>query len=208
MLSIFNLFLTIIGYSAIITVVAPVISSILARRKGIKFNFELKLFEFYIYVAATGQILAVIVGFVSTVEVYIWIMRVVALVEISTFVFLLLKWMNKQKYYSFLMLFIIPILFLGEYLLKSDFPDFMLYFEIVILLILSFSLSYIIDKGKLNLKKEYSYIFIGIYLYAIITLMGITPIHSHLRYFGHVLHVTANFLTNYYFYRSFRCLYP
>lgn len=199
----------IFGYAAIIGILIPVIASILARRNGVKFTFEIKLFEFYCYSAATVQITAVILAFVMYPDLtYTILFRILTIIEISVFVYLLLKWMSFERFTFRLLIIVIPILFLGDYIYSTEYPDFMLWFQLLIMAILAFLLSYKIDKQNINLPKEYSYIHIGIYLNSIITILGFTPFGDELRSFGHFIHVFANGITIYYYYRSFRCQYP
>ena len=204
--SIITLFRYFIGWTSIIGTVVPVIGAILARRNGVKLSFEMRLFEFYCYVAAIGQFIAVIMAF--TIGNHQFIFRLITLVEIIVFMYLLLKWMNFDRYYFKSLLFIFPILLIGDYLFESRYPDFMLWFEISIYAILSVVLSYIIDRDQINFPKEYTYIQLGIYLSSVITVIGFTPSGTELRQFGHLVHVTANITAFYYYYRSFRCLYP
>ena len=207
MQSIFTLFHSIIGYLAIITIIFPVIASIVARRKGVKFDFDLRIFEIFVYVAAIGQLLALLLAFTVGIG---WelVFLIVALAQILTFSYLLLKWMNKQSYFKKIMSIVIPLILIVNLFLESVYPAFIIWLGPVLFIILAFLLSYNVDKNKIRLPKEYSYIHIGIYLYSIVSLIGITPSGSELSSFGSVLQHTGSFLTNYYFYRSFRCLYP
>lgn len=203
---IITLFRYFIGWTAIIGIVVPVIGAILARRNGVKFSFEMRLFEFYCFVAAIGQIIAGIMAF--TIRHHWIVFRIITVVEIFVFVYLLLKWMNFERHYIKALLFIFPILFIGDYIFESEYPDFMLWFEISIIAILSVALSYISDRKYLNFPKEYIYIQLGIYVSSVITVIGFTPTGTELRPFGHLIHVTGNLTAIYYYYRSFRCLYP
>jgi hypothetical protein len=83
----------------------------------------------------------------------------------------------------------------------------MIWFDALLLLVLSFYLSYINDKKKIHLSKEKNYIHIGIYLYSIITVIGISPSFTELRTYGFFFQALATIISSYFFARSFRCLY-
>lgn len=204
--SIITLFRYFIGWTALIAIVLPIIGSIMARRNGVKLSFEMRLFEFYCYIAAIGQIIATIMAFTFGDRMIVF--RIIIVVQVLVYTYLLLKWMNFDRFYLKSLIVIFPTLFIGDYIFYSNYPDFMVWVITSIWAILALLLSYIIDRDFINLPKEYTYIHLGIYLYSIITAIGFTPTGTELRPLGHLIHATGSFMSFYYFYRSFRCLYP
>lgn len=204
--SIITLFRYTLGWGASLGIIIPVIGAIMARRNGVKLSFEMKLFEVYCYVAVISQYAATINAYTFR---YHWqIFRVFTIIEAIILFYLLLKWLNFEKYYIKFLAIFFPILFIGDYYIESRYPDFMVWLELSILGILALLLSLKIDKDFINFPKGHSYIHLGIYLYCIITAIGFTPPESELRPFGHLIHVFATYVSIYFYYRSFRCLYP
>jgi hypothetical protein len=217
MKSILTLFLSISSYAAIISMIFPVIAAIKVRKKGVPFNFDLKLFEFYVYIATIIQFTVLTIAWIGYfIEPFMQYARLfrsylfifLTIVHVLIFLFLLLKWARLNKYYFPLIIIITPIMIVANHFTTSQYPDLMTWVQVVILLFVSFILSYRSDKLLIKLPREYNFIHIGIYLYCLITIIGITPNATEIRIFGHFIHAIAAILVNYYFYRSFKCLYP
>ncbi len=215
--SILKLFHSILSYTSMIAMLFPVIAAIKARKQGAVFQFDMKLFAIYAYLAAiiqytvlafawTGYFFRQYWEYSYQYKSYLFIF--ILLLQLTTFLFLLLKWAGLKKYFIPLLILVSPIMVLANHYTNSYYPDLMTWAEVSILLFTSFTLSYKMDKLLIHLPREHNFIHLGIYLYCLLTLIGITPNSGEIRMFGHILHSIALILTNYYFYRSFKCLYP
>ncbi len=208
MIHILNLFYNIASNLAILSIFFPIAIDIIARIKSKnKFTKELKLFEFFIYFTLIMQLLAIGLAKIVGVNNLI-IFRIYLPVHLSIFSYLLIKWIwNKNSVLWSIIFFLIS--YLGDYITGNynTPPNFMIWFDAILLSVLSFYLSYKNDKEKKYLPKEYTYILIGIYLYSIITVLGISPSFTDLRTYGFFFQGLAIIVSNYYFARSFLCLY-
>jgi hypothetical protein len=207
MTSILNLFYNIASNLAIISLSFPIITDIIARKKNNKFSNDLKLFEFYIYFTFLMQLFAIILSKLLMVNNLI-VFRIYLPIHTAILSYLLIKWLwNTKNLLWSIIIFIISLW--GDYILENynTPPNFMIWFDALLLLVLSFYLSYINDKKKIHLSKEKNYIHIGIYLYSIITVIGISPSFTELRTYGFFFQALATIISSYFFARSFRCLY-
>jgi hypothetical protein len=219
MKSILTLFLSISSYTAIITMIFPIIAAIRARKQGAVFQFDLKLFEFYYYIATIIQFTVLTTAWIGYfIEPFMLFARqfrsylfiFLTIVHVIIFLFLLLKWAGLKKYYIPLIIIITPIMIVADHFTDTLYPHLMTWTNVLILLIASFILSLRIDKLSIKLPREYNFIHLGIYIYCLVTIIGFAPnssVISEIRIFGSFLHALASILVNYYFYRSFKCLY-
>ena len=207
MISILDLFYNITSILAAISILFPIITDIFARKKQSIFSIDMKLFEFNIYFTLLMQLFAIILAKIFMVSNLI-IFRIYLPIHTSIFSYLLIKWLwNKNSILWSLVIFIISIggdYIWGNYNLP---PDFMIWFDAILLLALSFYISYYGDKKKKHFSKKKTFIIMGIYLYSIITLIGISPSFTEFRTYGFFFQSLAIIISNYYFARSFRCLY-
>ncbi len=207
MISILNLFYIIASSLAIISLSFPVITDIIARRKKIRFSGDLKLFELYNFFTLIMQILAVIFAkllFTSNLILF----RIYLPFHTAIFTYFLVKWRGNNNYLIWSVVFFF-ISIVGEFFLGKHGtpPNFMIWFDAIVLLVLSFNLNLYIDKKKLLLKKENNYIFTGIYLYSIITIIGISPSSTELRTYGFFFQSIAIIVSSYFYAGSFQCLF-
>lgn len=208
MLTILNLFGKIFSFLAVITMLYPIFTSLIARKSKKEFSSDLKLFEVYVYFVFIFQLSALsLIHIFNTYNVILF--RIFLPIHLALFSYFLLKWASNHKIAIIFTLLTIPFMFIGDYALGNYnySPDFMLWTDAVILLILSTYLAYKVNKESVILESKYSYIHLGIYLYSIITIIGITPAYTETRSFGFVLQSLAVIISNYFFARSFICLY-
>jgi len=207
MISILDLFYNITSNLAIFSLFLPVIADIIARKKNGKFSKDMKLFEFYVYFTLTMQLIAISLSILFSISNLI-IFRIYLPIHTAIFSYLLIKWLwNKNSLVWSIVILIISIggdLIYGQYNVP---PNFMIWFDAILLLSLSFYSSYYYDKKMIYLSKKKRYILIGIYSYSIITLVGISPSYLELRIYGFFFQSLAVIISSYYFARSFRCLY-
>lgn len=208
MLPILDLFKFIFSKIAFLTMIFPVIASIIARRNNSFFSFELRLFEGYVYLLVIFQIAALILSYGLHLHNVI-LFRIFLPIHTAIFSFFLIKWSGIVKNTIPYVILFMSVLIIGDYLFDdyNNAPDFMIWADSIILFILSFFLSYIGDKKNINRSKELRFIHIGIYLYSIITIIGISPAKNDIRTFGFLLQNIAIVVSNIYFARSFICLY-
>jgi len=208
MIPILDLFYRVTSIIGVLSLLLPVITDIIARKKSKnKFTKELKLFEFFVYFTLIMQFFAIGLSKIVGVNNLI-IFRIYLPVHVAIFSYLLIKWTwNKNNVLWSIIFFLVS--YLGDYITGNynTPPNFMIWFDAVILFVLSFCLSFISDKRKVHLSKKYNYIHIGVYLYSIITIIGISPSFTELRTYGFFFQGLAIVVSNYYFARSFRCLY-
>ena len=207
MILIIKLFYKIVSSLATLSLLFPIIIDIRARRKKSKFTNEFKLFEFYIYFTFIMQIVALFVGKLFKANNLV-IFRIYLPIHTAILFYLLIKWLwNKNSLLWSIVILIISIG--GDYIWGhyNTPPNFMIWFDAVLLLVFSFYYSYYSDKKKIYLSKKKTYILMGIYIYSIITLVGISPSFTELRTYGFFFQSLAIVISNYYFARSFRCLY-
>jgi len=209
MLKILMLFSKIAIITAFISMFLPMITDFIARRGGIAYSNDLKLFAVLYYYSLIIQIIATVLAsiFHST---NVFIFHFYSPVQIVILSYLLLKWNGiKQEAVLIIAGLFGLITISGDILFSSlnEFPDFMLWFTTLILFLLSFLLSYSNDKKKIYLTCENNYIHVGIYIYSIITLIGISPANTEIRIYGYFFQALALIFSNIYFARSFRCLY-
>lgn len=202
------LFYKIFSFLAVVTMLYPIITSLIARKSKKEFSSDLKLFEVYIYFVFIFQLFALsLIHIFDTYNVILF--RIFLPIHLAMFSYFLLKWAINNKTAILFALLTIPFMFIGDYIL-GDYnysPDFKFWADSIILLILSTYLAYKVNEESVFLENKYSYIHIGIYLYSIITIIGITPAYTEIRSFGFVLQSLAVIISNYFFARSFRCLY-
>ena len=206
--SILSLFSEISSYVAIGTLLLPIIASVIARRKNVKFVMDLKLFEFYVYLTFILQIYALVL--VNLGEYNIFLFRLYLPFHTVVFTYFLLKWLLGLNKNTFILVsFSLFISIIGDFFLdeSNNFPYFMLLFDSVLLVILSFIVSFFFDKRKHHLPNEYNYIHIGIYLYSLITLIGFLLTQTGYFKYGFFIQAVAIVISNYYFTRSFVCLF-
>ena len=206
--TILKLFSRFFDYFAIATMLLPIVTSIIARKKKKKFNSDLKLFELYIYFTFIMQIFSlVLVIFFHKHNVILF--RIYMPIHIMFFCYLLLKWAAIVKN-------ILPfVILIGVTAIVSDYywgiseytPDLMFWIDAVVLFILSCILIYRIDKMKVKLPGEFIFILYGIFLYSFFTLIGITPAFEEIRMYGFLVQSIGVVISNYFFGRSFMWLY-
>jgi len=208
MLSILKLFDELFGYLAIITMLLPIFAAIQARKHKAIFSHDLKLFEIYVYFTLILQCISLTLSYGFGLH-NILLFRIYLPIHTAFFSYFLIKW-SRRGNIIFLLIIITLISIMGDYFYGDPnySPDIMIWSDAIILLFLSFLLSYKIDKKKNKLPCEHNFIHIGIYLYSIVTLLGLSPSHTDVRVFGFLLQAFAVIISNYYFARSFRCLYP
>ncbi|MCP5375413.1 MAG: hypothetical protein H6743_04895 [Rickettsiaceae bacterium] len=208
MLSILELFRNIFSWIALLTIIFPVISSILARRHKSFFCFELRVFEIYVYFLLIFQIVALVLAYGFHLHNVI-LFQIFLPVHTALFSFFLIKWSGIVKNAIPFVILFLSVLIIGDYLFGNFnySPDFMIWADSIILFSLSFFLSYKGDIKNIKLSKELIFIHIGIYLYSIITIIGISPAENEIRVFGFLVQNIAIIVSNIYFARSFICLY-
>ncbi len=206
MLLILKLFYKLTSFLAILSLLFPIGTNILARKKYYKFTSDFKLFEFFIYFTFIMQLLAIIIAKLKANNLFIF--RIYLPIHTAILSYLLIKWLwNKNSIFWSIVIFIVSIggdYIWGNYNLP---PDFMIWFDAILLLALSFYISYYGDTKKKHFSKKKTFIIMGIYLYSIITLVGISPSYTEFRTYGFFFQALAIIISNYYFARSFRCLY-
>ena len=194
---------------AILSMFLPLIADFFARRKKIEYSNDLKIFALFYYYSCIIQLIASILAKVFHSH-NLFIFHFYLPIQIVAISYLLLKWLGLKKNVVLLLAaFFGLITFSGDLYFSSlnEYPYFMLWFNISVLLVLSFILSYSNDKRKIHLPCEFNYIHIGIYVYSIITLIGLSPAHTDFRVYGYFFHAMASTISYYFFMRSFRCLY-
>lgn len=206
--SILVLFYKISAFSAELTMFLPIYTVLLARIKARIIKTDLKLFEIYVYFILFFEATALILSHGFGLHNVI-VFRIFLPIHAGLFSYLLSKWSNFLERpillgISIAMLLIVVDFTWGD---QNYSPDLMTWLDAIFLLLLSFFLSYRIDKTNLKLPCEFNFIHIGIYLYSLITLIGITPTNEDLRGYGFVVQNIAIIVSNIYFARSFRCLY-
>ncbi|MEE9430852.1 MAG: hypothetical protein V3V16_07430 [Melioribacteraceae bacterium] len=188
----------------------PIGTSLTCWIKKIKLSFELKLFAIYIWVTFILQAFALVLSYGFGLQ-NLFLFRLHYPFHIAIFTYLLLKWLHvKNKNIILLVGLSILISVLGDFLFgERNAPlTFMLWFDVIVLFSMSFLLSFVNDKKKIHLPKEYNFIHIGIYLYSTITLIGLFPSSVGLETYGFFLQSIAVIISNYFFARSFLCLFP
>ena len=209
MQSILRLFSITASILGTLTLFLPIIYSSIAIRKNIKLNFDMKMFVFYCYITLIGQLISYSLVFGFGMQ-NVLLFRIYLPLHTALFTYFLLKWIGLEKRDNYLIV-IATILFsftvdfiFGD---QNYSPNYMFWFDAIILFFLSFLLSYISDKKKLKHSCEKHYIHIGIYLYSLITILGITPQKMELHYIAFFLQAAAVMVSGIYYGRSFRCLY-
>lgn len=206
--SILYLFYRVTSVIAILTMLLPIFAAYKVRRNGIVFSADIKLFEFYVYFLFIFQITALTLSRGFGLHNVI-LFRIFLLIHMSLFAHFLIKWSGISVNTIFFILPLLVFSILGDFFFGDPnfAPDFIIWSDAIILLLLSFFLSYRIDKIRFNLPRELNSIHIGIYIYSLITVIGISPSHNDLRLFGFFVQTIAVVISNFYFARSFRCLY-
>lgn len=187
----------------------PLITDFIARRKGIKYSNDLKIFALFFYYSCVIQLIASTLARVFH-SPNLFVFHFYLPIQIVALSYLLLKWIGIRRNLVLPLALLFGLITIsGDLYFSSlnEYPYFMLWFNIFVLLILSFILSYSNDKRKLHLPSELNYIHVGIYLYTIATLFGFVPPNSELSVYGYFFHALASIITYYFFMRSFRCLY-
>ena len=204
-----NLFVFASSWLATFTLFFPLVYSILAYKKKVHFDIDLKLFTFYCYLTIIGQFIAYTLSMGFGMH-NVLIFRIYLPIHTLVFSYFLLKWIGvNKKHYSIFMIIIFLISIFGD-IIWGDFnysPNFMFWFDAIILLILSFSLSYLGDKNNIKLPPQKHFIQIGIYLYALITVFGIISENLEILSAAFFLQGLAIIVSSIYFARSFKCLY-
>ncbi|MCP5062581.1 MAG: hypothetical protein GY936_08970 [Ignavibacteriae bacterium] len=207
--SILDLFLYITSKFALATMFFPIVAVLIARKRNVELNRDLKLFEFYVYTTLSLQLFAYVLtlglGFPNII-----LFRLYLPFHTVVFAYFLLKWLlGINKNTILLISFSLIISVSGDLIFDdiSNFPYFMLVFDSVLLFILSFIVSFLNDKRKHQLSNEYNFIHIGIYLYSLLTLIGFTITQTGYMQVGFFLQAIAVIISNYYFARSFTCLF-
>jgi hypothetical protein len=196
------------GIGSLITMFFPVITSIIARKKSGVFIWEMRLFEVYVYATLIFQLIAHIMTRVFSMHNII-VFRIYLPFHTFIFAFFLLKWLGLKKYYTTIAFFMLICSIVIDYLLgdQKTAPYVMIWLDTIILLVLSFLVSYRNDKYRKRLSDEFNEIHIGIYLYSLITLIGVSLSGLEIQIFGYAAQTVATLISNVYFARSFRCLY-
>ncbi len=206
---IFLLFSKIGSRVAVLLMFLPLITDFFARRKGIKYSNDLKIFALFYYYSCIIQLIASILARVFH-SPNLFVFHFYLPIQIAAISYLLLKWLGLKKNVVLLLAAFFGLITIsGDLYFSSlnEYPYFMLWFNISVLLVLSFILSYSNDKRKIHLPCEFNYIHIGIYVYSIITLIGLSPAHTDLKVYSYFFHAMASIISYYFFMRSFRCLY-
>lgn len=209
MQSILRLFSIASSFLGTLTLFLPIIYSSIAISKKVKFNIDMKMFVIYCYLTLIGQLISYSLVFIFGMQ-NVLMFRFYLPLHTALFTYYLLKWIGLEKGYNYLLVFIsIVVSFSGDLIFgdQNYSPNFMFWFDAIILFVLSFVLSYISDKKNLKLSCEKHFIHIGIYLYSLITILGITPQKVELHYIAYFLQGAAVIVSSIYFGRSFRCLY-
>jgi hypothetical protein len=208
MLSILELFKDIFSKLALLTMILPVVSSIIARKHKSFFRFDLRLLEIYVYFLLIFQVVALILSYWFHLYNVI-LFRIFLPIHTTIFSYFLIKWLGIVKNSLPYSIILASVLIIGDYIVGDPnfSPEFMIWADAIILFSLSFFLSYRGDIKKIKLSKELRFIHIGIYLYAIITIIGISPAENEIRVFGFLVQNIAIIVSNIYFARSFICLY-
>ena len=207
MKSILFLFGDAAGYFAMLSLLFPIIASIVVRKKKIELTNEMKLFEVLIYLTFMGQIISHSSWFeLNTYKDFT--LAFYLPFHTAVLSYFLIKWTFKFKNelqiaIGITALSIIINLFLSDFSLSTE---KMLWFDTFILLSLSVFLSYSRDKNGVRLKCEYNFIHNGIYVGALLTVLGIALPKLDIIFFGLFIHTLANIACNIYFARSFTCL--
>ncbi|VAX19296.1 hypothetical protein MNBD_IGNAVI01-1492 [hydrothermal vent metagenome] len=187
----------------------PLIADFIGRRKGVAYSNDLKVFAAFYYYSLIIQITATVLASIFHAT-NVFLFHFYVPVQIVILSYLLLKWTGiKRETVLISAGFLGSITIIGDFLFSNlnEFPDFMLWFTTIVLLLLSFLLSYSNDRKKNHLLCEYNFIHIGIYIYSIITLIGTSPTSTPIRLYGYFFQALALIFSNFYFARSFRCLY-
>jgi len=209
MYDILFLFSKIGSFVAVVLIFLPLITNIIALRKGIRYSNDLKVFTLFYYYSIIIQLIASTLarGF-HTPNLFIF--HFYLPIQIIALSYILLKWIGLKKNIILLLVAFFGLITIsGDHYFSSlnEYPYFMLWFNISVLLVLSVILSYVNDKKRIHLPCELNYIHIGIYLYSIVTLFGFVPPKSELNVYGYFFHALASITSYYFFMRSFRCLY-
>ena len=204
-----NLFVFASSWLATFTLFFPVIYSLLAYNKKAHFDLDMKLFTYYCYLTITGQIISYILSYGFGMH-NVLIFRIYLPLHTLLFSYFLLKWIGTNKKHYSILLTIIILISVGGDFIWGDFnyaPNFMFWFDAIILLVLSFCLSYLGDKNNIKLAPQKHFIQIGIYLYALITVFGIISEKLEILSAAFFLQGLAIIVSSIYFARSFKCLY-
>ena len=206
--SIFNLFGTVIGYIAGVSLLLPILTSILARKNKTVFSIEMRLLEIVAYITFLVQITSHSTWYNFNLDKNI-IFYIYLPVHTVVFSYMLLKWTDIIQNNLFIIYGIIIILISAAIIFVSPIfsSELLFWFNAIILLTLSFYLSFKRDKRNLITKRELNFIHHGIYIGSLLTVLGIALSRLDIIFFSYFIHVTANITTNLYFARSFRCLY-
>ncbi|MCP4969646.1 MAG: hypothetical protein GY932_03495 [Arcobacter sp.] len=206
--SILILFANITSYIGVGTLLLPIIADLIARKKNVEFVTDLKLFEFYIFFTLVMQIIATILFLKGMNNLFLF--RLYLPIHTGVFTYFLLKWSwSKNKKIISLVSLSVIISVLGDIWMgdSNTPPYFMLVLDAILLFGLSFYVSFVNDKKKIHLPQEYNFIHIGIYLYSILTLIGFILSQTGYFNYGYFLQSVAMVISNYYFARSFTCLF-
>ncbi len=207
--SILDLFLYITSKFALATMFLPIVAVLIARKRNVELNRDLKLFEFYVYATLSLQLFAYVLNLGLGLPNII-LFRLYLPFHTVVFAYFLLKWLlGINKNTILLISFSLIISVSGDLIFDdiNNFPYFMLVFDAVLLFILSFIVSFLNDKRKHQLSNEYNFIHIGIYFYSLLTLIGFTITQTGYMQVGFFLQAIAVIISNYYFTRSFVCLF-
>lgn len=207
--SILRLFSITASILATLTLFLPIVYSIIAIRKKKKMNFDMKMFLIYCYITLVGQLISYSLAFGFGMQ-NILLFRIYLPLHTALFTYFLLKWIGLEKKHNYLAVIAAIIISFAIDLIFGDqnySPIYMFWFDAIILFVLSFYLSYISDKKKLKHSCEKHYIHIGIYLYSLITILGITPQKMEIHHIAFFLQAAAVMVSGIYFGRSFKCLY-
>ena len=187
----------------------PLITDFIARRKGISYSNDLKVFALFYYYSCIIQLITLIM-----VRVFhspnLFVFHFYLPIQILALSYLLLKWIGLKKNVVLLLAAFFGLMTItGDLYFSSliEYPFFMLRFNTSVLLILSFILSYSNDKRKIHLPCEFNYIHIGIYGSSMVTILGLAPAETDLNVYGYFFLALASIISYYFFARSFRCLY-
>jgi len=203
MRNILIIFQDVASFLAFALMLYPIYASLTARRRNAEFSKEMKIFEKYVYATFIFQVLIFLLRADNTI-----ILRIYMPFHFLLFSYLLLKWLNEKNY--FIQAVLLTILLIAIDLVWGDFsyiPDLMIWFDSIVLLILSVFLSYKKNSDEILLSMERRYIHYGIYLYSLITIIGMTPSYLDLRFYGLFLQAIGVIISNVFFAWSFRCLY-
>lgn len=210
------LFQSISNYFGILAQLLPIIGIWVAYKRRLLNDNNMKIFAIYIIVAFVIRYSILFLSWYHYISgtpsnsfklLEEWVFNIFNIFETFLFLYILLDWSGNRDYFFPFASIALPILLVANYFSTEIFPNLMHWAHIVLLLGVAFYTSFKIDSTNAVLKPEYSYLLIGIYLYFLISILGLAPQVNELHRIENIMHSIALFVSNYYFYRGFKCLY-